>query len=103
MADIDPVLRQLVAVGNAAEESIPLTLYLPSGRLWGHTTSHYDFGHRATFEVEQQSEAKSTAAPEIDPDYVHLIVREASNMLDDDGSTAAVRVRQADVVAWYVG
>ena len=32
-ATTDPLLKQVVADANEAEESIPLDLYLPSGRL----------------------------------------------------------------------
>jgi hypothetical protein len=39
MTTTDPLLKQLVADTAEAEESIPLTLYLPSGKLFGHTTS----------------------------------------------------------------
>ncbi|WP_460357196.1 hypothetical protein [Mycobacterium sp. ZZG] len=98
----DPVLKQLVADTNAAEESVPLDLYLPSGKLFGWTTSVYDFGRRITHELETETGYTGVVEPEDDPEYVHLIVRPLT-MPGEQETTEVVRVRLADVVAWTVG
>lgn len=55
MTTTDPVLKQLVADTTEAEESIPLELYLPSRKLFGHTTSHEDFCGWAAHQLGQES------------------------------------------------
>jgi hypothetical protein len=96
----DPILKQLVADADAAEGSIPLTLYLPSGRLFGHTTTHDDFGRYCNFQLEQQSGTGCVVTPTADDEYVHLSVRNSSQMASDDDLPTVVRVRLADVFAW---
>jgi len=102
MADADPILKQLVADTNAAEESIPLDLYLPSGRVYGHTTSHEDFCGWATNVLGRESGYTGTVVPAPDPEYVHLIVQPVT-MPGQQQTSEVVRVRLADVVAWTVG
>lgn len=102
MTITDPVLKQLVADADAAEESIPLDLYLPSGRLYGHTTTHDDFGRWLTNQLGRESGYSGTVAPAPDPEFVHLIVRPVT-MPGQDESPEVVRVRLADVVGWSVG
>lgn len=102
MTATDPLLKQLVADADEAEGSIPLTLYLPSGLLFGYTTTHDDFGRYSTVQLEQESDTGCRVDPAADPEYVHLGVKELTMDPDDDSSTV-VRVRLADVVAWSVG
>lgn len=102
MTAIDPVLKQLVADGDDAEGSIPLTLYLPSGALSGYTTTHDDFGRYCTHELEQYSGTGCVVAPAAGSDYVHLIIENPLLISDDEPEPpkSVVRVRLADVVAW---
>jgi hypothetical protein len=102
MTTTDPALKQLLADADEGEGAIPLTLYLPSGRLFGHTTTHDDFGRFVTHEIGQQSSNSCVVYPKADPEYVHLIVKELSPVPGDDDSLTVVRVRLADVVAWSV-
>ena len=102
MTTTDPLLKQLVADTTAAEESIPLDLYLPSGRLYGHTTAHEDFCGWATGQLGRESGYTGTVVPESDPEYVHLIVQPVT-MPGQQQTSEVVRVRLADVVAWTVG
>lgn len=98
----DPVLKQLVADTNAAEESVPLDLYLPSGKLFGWTTSADDFGRTVTHELGNETGYTGEVKPDDDPEFVHLIVRPLT-MPGQQETTEVVRVRLSDVVAWTVG
>lgn len=98
----DPVLKQLVADTTAAEESVPLDLYLPSGKLFGWTTSFSDFGRRVTHELGNETGYTGVVEPDDDPEFVHLIVRPLT-MPGQQETTEVVRVRLSDVVAWTVG
>jgi hypothetical protein len=100
MTTIDPLLKHLVA--DTAGDSIPLDLHLPSGRLYGHTTSHEDFCRWATNQLGEESGYSGTVAPAPDPEYVHLIVRPVT-MPGESPTAEVVRVRLSDVVAWTVG
>lgn len=100
MTIADPLLKELVA--DTAGESIPLDLYLPSGRLFGYTTSHEDFCRWATSQVQRDSGYTGTIPSSPDPEYVHLIV-EPMTMPGEQQSSEVVRVRLADVTAWTVG
>jgi len=102
MTTADPLLKALVADTVAVEESIPLDLYLPSGRVYGHTTSHEDFCRWATNQVNRESGYAGTIPPSPDPEYVHLIVQPLT-MPDDPQTSDVVRIRLADVIAWTVG
>jgi hypothetical protein len=102
MPNTDPLLKQLVADATAAEESVPLDLYLPSGQLYGRTTTVEDFCGVVTDELGQQSDFTGTVVPAPDPEYVHLVVRPLT-MPGQDGDSDVVRVRLADVIAWTVG
>lgn len=95
----DPVLKQLVADATAAQATILLDLYLPSGRVIGRMTGHEGFGHWATVVLNRESAFTGTVEPARDPEYVHLSVTEPLSDADPD----IVRVRLADVVAWTVG
>lgn len=101
-SNADPLLKQLVADTTAAEESIPLDLYLPSGRVYGHTTSHEDFCHWATGKLGRESGYTGVIAPEPDAEYVHVVVQPL-DLTGEEPSPEVVRVRLADVVAWTVG
>jgi hypothetical protein len=57
VTNTDPALKKLVADTDQSGTSIPLTLYLPSGPLYGYTTSTDDFGRASTHELEQKSDA----------------------------------------------
>lgn len=102
MTTTDPLLKQLVADTNAAEESIPLDLYLPSGQLFGHTTTHEDFCRWATSQLGNESGYTGTVTPAPDPEYVHLIVQPLT-MPGQEETSEVVRVRLSDVIAWTVG
>ncbi|MBI3224187.1 MAG: DUF222 domain-containing protein, partial [Mycolicibacterium cosmeticum] len=96
----DPVLKQLVADANAAEVSIELTLYLPSGVLSGDTTTEYDFGRWTTLVLGQESGFTGKVEPDQDDEYVHLAVQTLS--LDDEKKDV-VRIKLSEVIAWTVG
>lgn len=101
--NIDPLLKQLLADTAAAGESIPLEVYLPSGKLYGNTTSHEDFCRWATVQLGQESGYTGTVAPAPDPEYAHLVVSRMTVVPGEREVTEVVRVRLADVVAWTVG
>lgn len=101
MTTTDPVLKDLIADTTAAETAIPLTLYLPSGQLFGTTTTHEDFCHWATVHLGQESGYTGTVPPTPDPEYVHLAVTPLT--MGDEETVEVVRVRLSDVVAWTVG
>ena len=101
MTPIDPALQRLVSDTAAAEESIPLDLYLPSGRLYGQTTSAADFGRWVAALLGQESAYTGTVEVEPDPEYVHLVVQPLS--LGEESSEEIVRVRLSNVIAWTVG
>jgi hypothetical protein len=103
VTNTDPALKKLVADTDQSESSIPLTLYLPSGPLYGYTTSTDAFGRVSTHELEQKSNARCVVAPAADHEYVHLVVRETALMPDDPDTQTVVRVALADVAAWSVG
>lgn len=98
---IDPVLKQLLADVEGAEIGIPLTLYLPSGVLSGHTTTHYDFAEYSNVQIENYSKGGVSVVADNDDDYVHLGFKLDPDAGEDSPLTV-VRVNLADVVAWRV-
>ncbi|BBX91370.1 hypothetical protein H5U98_08910 [Mycolicibacterium boenickei] len=99
----DPLLKQVLADTAAANKSIALTLYLPSGTLYGETVSHERFCDWATEQLGKQSGYTGTVTATPDPEYVHLIVDQSLGLPGQESSPEVVRVRLSEVIAWTVG
>jgi hypothetical protein len=60
--EIDPLLKKLRIQSDRDEASVPLTLYLPSGRVSGRLTHSDDFYRTSEVQLQQLSEVRSVFA-----------------------------------------
>jgi len=102
MTTTDPLLNSSLPRRTRPKSRYRWSFHLPSGRLYGQTTSHEDFCGWATNQLGRESGYTGTVAPAPDPEYVHLIVQPVT-MPGESESFDVVRVRLSDVVAWTVG
>ena len=61
----DPLLKELINQGsNVDEQSVPLTLYTPFGRVSGYTTTGDDFHRYSAAVLAELSEVRTVFNPE---------------------------------------